>query len=317
MAVTTKTIKSAGGDYTSLSGWEAGQQKAITAGDSEEAECYSISDTTPFDIDGWTTGATAYIRIYTPAAERHAGVWTSAKYNLSGSVNGWGILNILEEYVRVEGIQVENTNVGTDAQHIILVQPTGTADIRVDSCISKGGRYGLTASGNASCVVKAWNCLFYGGGGGGATVKSSASCYLYSCTTYGGTDGLRIEAATTTVAKNCYARTYPAGWTKTTCASEDTTGSTGLQSIAYNTTNFTNVTAGSENLHIPTGSALKDVGTDTSGDAAPLNFTVDIDGETRTGTWDVGADEFVSAGSTAGKLVNGCLVNGLLLGSLA
>jgi hypothetical protein len=84
----------------------------------------------------------------------------------------------------------------------------------------------------------------------------------------------------------------------TTCASSDTTGSTGLQNIAYDTTNFTNVTAGSEDLHIPTGSALKDVGTDTSGDAAPMNFTTDIDGETRSGTWDVGADELVTGGAT-------------------
>jgi hypothetical protein len=79
----------------------------------------------------------------------------------------------------------------------------------------------------------------------------------------------------------------------TTCASSDATGSAGLQNIAANTTNFTNVTAGSEDFHLPAGSALIDVGTDTSGDAAPLNFTDDIDGVTRTGTWDIGADEYV------------------------
>jgi len=37
-------------------------------------------------------------------------------------------------------------------------------------------------------------------------------------------------------------------------------------------------------------------GIDTSGEAAPLNFTTDIQGETRA-TWDIGADEYVAAGA--------------------
>jgi hypothetical protein len=105
--------------------------------------------------------------------------------------------------------------------------------------------------------------------------------------------------------KNCYARAdpgyaYSGTITKTTCASADTTGSAGLQNIAVNTTNFTNVTAGAENFDLPLGSALIDVGTDTSGDAAPLNFTTDIVARTRGATWDIGAFEYVAGGFTEG-----------------
>jgi hypothetical protein len=41
-------------------------------------------------------------------------------------------------------------------------------------------------------------------------------------------------------------------------------------------------------------------GYDTSGEAAPLNFTIDIDGDTRS-TWDIGADEYVSEEPPAGR----------------
>ena len=37
-------------------------------------------------------------------------------------------------------------------------------------------------------------------------------------------------------------------------------------------------------------SPLQGAGTNTSGDAAPMNFTTDIDGDTRDSTWDIGAD---------------------------
>ena len=52
---------------------------------------------------------------------------------------------------------------------------------------------------------------------------------------------------------------------------------------------FINITPGSEDFHIGALSSLKDAGTDLSG-----TFTTDIDGETRTGTWDIGVDEIVA-----------------------
>jgi hypothetical protein len=40
----------------------------------------------------------------------------------------------------------------------------------------------------------------------------------------------------------------------------------------------------------------KNKGTDLSGDSY-LPFSDDIDGQTRSGTWDIGADEYVAAGN--------------------
>jgi hypothetical protein len=64
--------------------------------------------------------------------------------------------------------------------------------------------------------------------------------------------------------------------------------------VPFSTAQFTNVTGGSENFRLVSGSYLIDTGTDTSGEGAPLNFTDDIVGTTRS-DWDVGAFEYVAA----------------------
>jgi hypothetical protein len=83
----------------------------------------------------------------------------------------------------------------------------------------------------------------------------------------------------------------------TNCISTDTTaddfgGSGNQANVTEASMAFTDAT--NTDFHIATGSTLKDQGTDLSGDA-DYAFSDDIDGQTRTGTWDVGADEGASA----------------------
>ena len=66
--------------------------------------------------------------------------------------------------------------------------------------------------------------------------------------------------------------------------SSDASGNSGLQNLT-SANLFTNVTAGSEDLHLKAGAAAIDVGTDLS-----ATFTTDIDGTTRSVPWDIGAD---------------------------
>lgn len=295
MATTvTKTVKTSGGDYTSLSAWEAGEQgDLVTADEIRQAECYAMADTTAVIIDGSTTDATRYLRVYTPTAERHAGAWNTGKYYLEVST-GVGI-TVTDANVYLEGLQIL-----TNGTRAATVGGADNDNQRISDCIFRGGTQPTVyLDGSADKYI--WNCIIYGGTEQGLRVFVAVK--IYSCTIIGGTYGLDSTFASPIV-KNCYASGATAAYeggtpALTTCASSDATGSAGLQNIAYDTNNFTNVTAGSENLHIPSGSALKDVGTDTSGDAAPMNFTTDIDGDTRTGTWDIGADEYVTAGGTA------------------
>jgi hypothetical protein len=75
--------------------------------------------------------------------------------------------------------------------------------------------------------------------------------------------------------------------TITTSGSGDSSGTiTGL--VAVN--QWVNLGVGTEDLHLKEGSDAIDVGTDLS-----ATFTDDIDGVTRSGTWDIGADEYVAA----------------------
>jgi hypothetical protein len=270
--------------------------------------CYAFDDSTSADTgSGWTTSASYYINIYTDPSARHAGVWDNSKYYLAP--NGSALL-IRANYTRITGLQLQAPS-GNHVVYFIasyiwisscIVVGAGYAD--TSSQIGIYNNYGSTYSGN--CI---WDCIFYGFGnasGAGSIIISDNynTGTVYSCTMLGGW----IAAYYVGTMKNCYAGKLGAGSysggvfhgtsTMVTCASEDTSGSSGLTGIVANTTNFTNVTSGSENLSLPTGSALIGVGTDTTGDTAPMNFTVDITGATRTDPWDIGA--FKSTGGGGG-----------------
>jgi hypothetical protein len=137
-----------------------------------------------------------------------------------------------------------------------------------------------------------YNVIDYGHGTDASVYNCSAfigngllTCY--SCTFIGGYQGVNNDSGTAAVCKNCYASGSNAAFsgsiTQTTCAASDTTAAdAALDNIAVNTTNFTNVTYATANYHLPAGSGLIGVGTDTHGDSAPMNFSTDIDGQART-----------------------------------
>ena len=304
----TVTVKSSGGDYTSLSNAEAGEQGDLPTLDRQlDIECYAFSDTTIVNITGWTTDATRYIRIFTPIAERHDGKWNDSKYKITqSSAYGFAITN-LEEYVRLEGIQVRMSNTSTDGYGCISSKPPGGAssDVRVADCIcwssttSTSGTDGpAVACGGGNLLVR--NSVIIGGYRGASSAYNVAtpSLTLHNVTVVNSNDiGIETGTSIYITATNVYVggtggESYGgsgSSFSKTTCMhSTATTFSGSTKSIAYSTANFTNVTASSEDLHLVSGSALIGAGTDLSG-----TFTTDIDGETRS-AWDVGADEYIS-----------------------
>ncbi|MFH1923163.1 MAG: hypothetical protein ABIP48_25150, partial [Planctomycetota bacterium] len=152
--------------YTSLFSWEAQSENAsinsgvrnfdtstdLTAGDgmvmNVAAYASSTADTAAVTIDGWTTSATNYIRIYTATStsevgesQRHAGVWDTGRYNLSISQAGGGhALGIQEEYVRIEGIQIYQnvTNSGESYPQMLSIEIDNlNSDIRISYNILK------------------------------------------------------------------------------------------------------------------------------------------------------------------------------------
>lgn len=273
------------------------------------------ADVTPVTITGKSTTAANYILIQADAADRHDGKWNTAKYRLDNastddSGQDYAMLLVTEPYVRLDGLQIGNTaDTGNAHRGIRYDSDAENNEFRVSNTIIKGTPTSNPVNGiviiHANANVNIFNTIIYGceyGGAAGVGIYSvsATSVNLYSSTIIDTYRGVRRDSGTTNavVIKNTYAEGSNAAYsgvvTLTTSASSDTTGTAGLQSIAVNTTQFVNVTGGSEDFHLAgTGSALYGVGTDTSGDSSPLNFTTDIDGETRS-SWDIGADEYSS-----------------------
>lgn len=318
MATTvTKTVKASGGDYTDLRYWEAGQQGDLTGVRDEISRCvcYAIDDTTAVSIGGWTTSATQYITIEVDSSARHAGKWDGDKYNLVLSNADAFVIN--ENYVRVDGLQISVPAVdgaGDDPITITNVAIDAGNDIRLSNLILVGA--GSTANsqqalncGDASTVLSMWNCIAYNIGsydaGGSVLNIACTTASIYSCTVIGGRWGILRNSGAVTV-KNCYAGgaytlDFEGDFTAVVnCASEDASSDDDsatncITSVALGTDTFVNISAGTEDFHLAADglSPLQAAGVDTTGDAAPLNFTTNIDGDTRDATWDIGADSWV------------------------
>lgn len=301
-----KTIKPSGGDYTSLSAWEAGEQTDLVAADEiATAECYSMQDTTVLKISGWTTDATRYIRIYTPASERHDGKFNTSKYYLDidfGAGGGTG-LYVWEDYVKIDGIQLRvkaatgascigaSSQTASDNHHeisnsIFTSHPSSTVAV-----------VGMNYNTTNLYTIYIWNCIVYdmtyGSGGAGIALGSGSNMYVYNCTVYNCYRNIRRFTGTVTV-KNTASfdgfDDFVGTMTIDYCASDDGDGTNAVTPSDWSTV-FEDYTSGDFHLK-STDTDLIGAGTDDPGSGL---YSDDIDGETRTGTWDIGADEYIAA----------------------
>jgi len=296
--IVIKTIKPSGGDYTSLSAAEAGEQRDLVAlNEIAVLECYSMSDTAAVTFAGWTTDATHYIRVYTPASERHAGEWDGTKYNLA--LTNAHILTTGQTslYIKIEGIQFKETATATWSYRACFYTSYNAGhNLEFDRCIfynvsNGGGQYtvGIELFTSTGAIdVKIQNCAFFRSGTGGLSRgiwngdASAGTVYTYNNTFKNFDEGIRQDATNTHNVKNC-------GFANCT------TPISGTVTEVTNSTITPTFISGKEFHLDSTDTTWKDAGTDLSADAGVIN-SLDIDGETRTGTWDIGADEFVAAG---------------------
>ena len=306
-----KTVKSSGGDYTSLSAWEAGQQgNLVTADEIRTAECYSFQDTTAVTIVGWTTDATRYIKITTPSAERHDGKWNAGKYRLEVSDTGSGFPDLWsrEDYVRIDGLQIRTPSVDANFQDPLGFTTIGASnDLRVSNCIIRGAdnasykQAGIRIN-DADAIVKIWNVVIYDIGDDipqkrGIKVQNATTVDLYNVTINGCYEGIFQAAGTVNVYESAvFNNTDDFSGTFNTidyCASDDNDGTNNVAESgggAFWPDDF--VDAANGDFHLKSSSNLVGAGNDSGSGL----FSNDIDGETRTSPSDIGADEYVSAG---------------------
>ena len=309
MGTVTKTIKSSGGDYTSLAAWESGMQDDLVSTTTISiAECYAMDDPGgTVQIEGWTTSSDYYIKIYTPASERHDGKWNTSKYRLS--VSGSQPINIGDgaNFIRIDGLQLYCA-LSSEYGFACGGSLSGARDVQISNCIAKvSGEYAgkcITLSSNGSGTAKIWNNICYSETTGYVLCIETrhfewdSLTYVYNNTCYGGSVGVYHSGGNVPLIKNnlCngnttdYSGTFHAS--SVTNLSEDTTSpNSALQSKAV-----TFVNEGAYDFHLgSTDTNAINAGTDLSSDTY-IAFNTDIDGTTRSGTWDIGADEYVSAG---------------------
>ena len=305
----------AGGHYTSLTSWEASRQADLVTADTIEiAECYNdwlggLVDA--LTISGWTTDSTHYVKIYTPASERHSGT-ASAGFKLKNTTVASSPLAISEGWVRIEGLVIEQTIADYDA---ITITGADTLDdeIRISKCViynssvPPGSSKGISSTGTNNPLVKAWNNIIYDfSGAGGAGVKSidgTPTWNVYNNTAYNCYGGVNNTGGTM-VAKNNLADLPNSGNGFTglsagsdyNASSDATAGSFGTHGRANQA--FTFSSAVIKDFHLDVlDSAAKGFGISDPG--AGL-FSDDIDGIARGGSaWDIGASVNTAPGRAA------------------
>lgn len=276
--------------------------------------CYGDgTDTTVVNLDGWTTGPTNYIRIFTPTApvevgvsQRHAGKWDAGKYNLS--VADTDPIYILDNHVRVDGLQVLLTLAADSNGGAITCYGDGTTspmDFRISNNICRGnisngqtGAVGISPGiwdVSPQCTIRVWNNIVYDMKciGGHALQQSGGVMWAYNNTFYNCTWGLESSDNTLTIARNNIVQKCDIGFFGTMTEEYNITdlaeSLTGTGSRNLSTAVF--VDSIGRDFHLAVSDTIaRNSGTDLSGDPY-LPFATDIEGNLRQGAWDIGADE--------------------------
>lgn len=294
MALIISAIKSAGGDYSSLSAWYADKQgDLVLAGNIEAAACYD-----DFGVDGLldqlifsgsTTDANNYFRVFTPLTERHDGTPNNG-FKVYYNQNFQSVIVLDQPYTVLEGLIVQTT-----ASNGSCIGGSGPGEFcRVDSCLL-GALSQQAIQVRNNCMV--WNTIVWDAGTYGFRFANFPfGITIYNCLAANCLTGYSLSNGSGIVFRNCVAvNNGTAGFNISTadedyCASDDTsvTGANSIQNISL--TEF--VDPNNFDFHLATGSVdLKDNGLDLS-----VSFDYDIDGDSRPqgAGWDIGPDELVS-----------------------
>ena len=307
MATVTTTVKSSGGDYTGIVAWNAGEQtNLVNDGNIHHCECYAFQDTISGDgaISGWTTGASNYIRIYAPDAERHDGTWGNGYrvYSTSGGAATFYIDST--NYLYIDGISMLITQANS---YPIYEVAGGTGVFQLSrSRIEKSGGSStqeVLLDGNANCAVKIWNCIIVNSGsvgGDGITISlNNRVVDVYNTTIINNSIGINNSGTLTlkNVLFDDNTTDVSGSVTDTYCAT-DNNNTKGLSSGgAGNRFSQTFTFVGSGDYHLTVDdTGAKDYGVSDPGSGL---FSDDIDGVVRTGAWDIGADEYPAAAGAA------------------
>ncbi|MFC1610739.1 right-handed parallel beta-helix repeat-containing protein [Myxococcota bacterium] len=222
-------------------------------------------------------------------------------------------------------MRIEGLDISSHWDSIIIREITGSNEIRISDCLLHdtvaADACGLYPE-DADAVVHAWNNVIYNVGYGiGGGVVSQLYTYNNTLSDIGG-NGISIGGGTCFAKNNLVANAgglnyvvYDSGsfhpssdynW------SDDTTDPGGANDINSSDAGWSDVIFANESgddFHLAPGDAgAKNRGAALSSDPW-LSFSTDVDGQTRTGQWDIGADEYQTVGLYRSVGTNGASLN--------
>jgi hypothetical protein len=258
------------------------------------------------DIDGATTNAT-YRRIITsPAGERHSGTaGTGAVIDPSSEGT---VIAINDAYTEIEYIEITGWTVA-DYTYAYGISIGNVAGVKIKKCLihtpDDGGskRYAAIVKNNTAEGCEIYNNIIYninqgytGNKGIHVGAWNDGDCRVYANTVYNCYTGFESENNIcdfrNNIGYNCEVAFSSANHhyssNCTNNLSDDDTAPPLNTYYTGKTLTFTNTDAGTEDFHLVSGDTdAIDLGADLS-----AYFTDDIDGVTRSGTQDIGADEY-------------------------
>ena len=315
------TIKpGGGGHFSSLEAWRVGGlvlgdpgypvsivRNLVSLDQIEIVEIYSGGDAGGLNLTaaGWTTDSTHYVHIRAAAGHEHGGTFNTNKAYIADASNliVYGPVILYVNYTKIgPGLSISGGIPINIAGHFVVA----------DGCILKHntniwGGYGGVSLYNVlfECTIK--NCVITtttSANMGAIHINSgsSGSFKVYNCTIisnentscagiYNNSPGTATISSQNNYfnvpnGRAYYGSAINKGANDATSTIEATTAN--LRSVAYSTANFINVTSGSEDLHIKSGSVLNNAGAYL----VSQGVTTDIDGVSRVGfLFDIGADQ--------------------------
>lgn len=336
----TKTIGTSGRDYSTIASWEADLDNGAiyASGDTAVGECYNdstFSISAGITINGGGTVGLAGVILQAASGQRHDGTaGTGVRIIASAAITMFtlsrGSLNVRWLVIDCNKTGIHGVDFGS------LGAITGQT---IENCIvcrvkradTVHGIYHRPGDGIDSCILntQVFNCdntntgstLCYGIRSTGVRATSVLNCTVHNIKK-GGSSGTCIGIQPSNNADHTSKNnisTDPSGGATVNCfgtaasavqsnnLSSDTTATgSGSLTSKSSSTQFVSTTVDSEDLHLKAGADAINAGTDLG--TTPTNVQYDTDGRDRDSnadTWDIGADEYVSAASGSLLLNNG------------
>ncbi|NTW27223.1 MAG: hypothetical protein HGA36_02795 [Candidatus Moranbacteria bacterium] len=329
--VTAQTVNSIAHAFASLSAAEAGAPALLGTADLVTGNfqlnfpCYydSGADTTAVTVDGYVTGVSNYIKIYTPnnvgtevnLTQRHSGRWDEVRYNLMINAVGdyTNALYLRSDYTKIDGLQIKVSNNDFDGIRGVLVgwNDLGRGStVHVSNNIITENHTTTNNDGFEALSIRSttttgyiWNNLIYDANIGGNTGSSAMMLYynhhyVYNNVVYNYTSGYGIRSnAGSVLAKNNIVQQASFNGAFDAASSNNISQDATSPNVALQNKTVSFLDAANKDFHLaPSDTTAKNAGADLSADPS-FAFSADIDGQIRSASpgWDIGADEAATA----------------------